>query len=147
MAEQAKKGWENPIAKQHVVGLGIGIVATFIFCFGYPGWFMSRSAAEEQRKAEGDEVRAGYCLASYLSSGVTAADAAKVRSKGTAEQAEIFVSTGHAPDLDAGRACGKALDRLTGETQVDAAIKKAVAAAAAVTARIAAAKQGDTKKN
>ena len=146
MAQQAKKGW-NPVAKEHVVGLGVGIVATAIFCFGYPGSFMSRSAAEEQRKTEGDKVRADYCLTSYLGSGVTAADAAKIRSKGTAEQADLFVNSGHAPNADAGRACGKALDQLTGETQLDAAIKTAVAATAARNAKIAAAKEGETKKN
>lgn len=36
MAEQAKKGFENPIAKEHMIGLGVGVVATAIFCFGYP---------------------------------------------------------------------------------------------------------------
>lgn len=147
MAEQAKKGWENPIAKEHMVGLGIGIVATAIFSFGYPGWFMSRSAAEEQRKAESDKVHAEYCLASYLSSGVTPAEAAAVRTKGTAEQAEILVKKGHAPNLDSGGACGRALDRLTTDSQVQDAIKNAMAAAAARNARIAAAKDSDTKKN
>ena len=147
MAEQAKKGWENPITKAHVVGVGIGIVATAIFSFGYPGWFMSRSVAEEQRKVEGDKVHAEYCLASYLSSGVTAEEAAAVRTKGTTEQAEIFLSKGHAPNIDSGRACGKALDRLTTSAQVEDAIKQAMATAAARTARIAAAKENDTKKN
>lgn len=147
MAEQAKKTWENPIAKEHVVGAGIGIVATAIFCFGYPGWFMSRSAAEDHRKAEIDKVRAEYCLASYLSSGVTAAEATEVKRKGTGEQAEIFVKTGHAPNEDAGRACGRALDQLTTQAQLDDAIKKAVTAAAARDAKIAAGKEGDTKNN
>lgn len=147
MAGQAKKVWENPIAKEHMVGLGIGIVATAIFCFGYPGWFMSRSAAADHRKVDGDKIRAEYCLASYLSSGVTAADAAKVRSKSGGEQAEIFVNAGHAPDVDAGRACGRALDQLTTEVQIDDAIKVAMATAAARTARIAAAKESATKKN
>ncbi|TWS96326.1 hypothetical protein [Reyranella sp. CPCC 100927] len=147
MAGQAKKVWENPIAKEHMVGLGIGIIATAIFCFGYPGWFMSRSAAADHRKADGDKIRAEYCLASYLSSGVSAADAAKVRSKGGGEQAEIFVNAGHAPDVDAGRACGRALDQLSTEAQIDGAIKSAMAAAEARTARIAAAKESGSKKN
>ena len=146
MAQQTRKGW-NPIAKEHVVGLGAGILATAIFCFGYPGGFMSRSAAEEQRKVEGDKVRADYCLTSYLGSGVTAEDAAKVRSKGTGQQAEIFVNSGHAPNLDAGRACGKALDRLTGQAQLEAAIKTAVAATTARNARLTAAKETETKSN
>lgn len=147
MAEQAKKAWENPIAKEHVIGLGIGIVVAAVFCFGYPGWFMSRSVADEQRKAEGDKVRAEYCLASYLSSGVTPVEAAKIRSKGTGEQAEMFVNAGHAPDVDSGRACGKGLDQLTTDAQMDGAIKKAMAAAAARDARMTALKTGDTRKN
>lgn len=151
MAEQAKQSWKNPITKAHVVGIGIGIVATAIFSFGYPGWYMSRSVAEAQRKVEGDRVHAEYCLASYLSSGVTAEQAATVRTKGTTEQAEIFLSKGHAPDMDSGRACGRALDRLTSSGQVEDAIKLAMAAAAERTARIAAAreaaKENDTKKN
>ncbi|TXL82167.1 hypothetical protein FHP25_00235 [Vineibacter terrae] len=147
MAAQATNGWQNPVRKQHMVGLGLGILATAFFCFGYPGWFMSRSAATEQRKTEGDKIRAEYCLASYLSSGVTAAEAGRLRSKGTGEQAEIFVNTGHAPDVDSGRACGRGLDQLTTDAQVDAAIKTALAAAAARDARIAAARESDTKKN
>ncbi len=147
MAEQAKNGRRNPVEKQHIMGVCVGILATAIFCFGYPGWFMSRSAATEQRKTEGDKVRAEYCLASYLGSGVTAAEAGKLRSKGTGEQAEILVNTGHAPDMDSGRACGRGLDQLTTDAQVDAAIKTAVAAATARSARIAAAKESDIKKN
>lgn len=147
MADQIKQGWKNPIAKEHVVGLGVGIVATAIFCFGYPGSFMSRSAAEEQRLAAGDTVRAEYCLSSYLASGVTAADAGKLRSKGTTDQAENFVRLGHAPNLDAGKACGRALDRLSSSDQIEAAIKTAMAASAARDARIAAAKADDLKKN
>jgi hypothetical protein len=146
MAEQARKGW-NPVAKEHVVGIAVGVVATAIFCFIYPGGFMSRSVAEESRRSEGDKVRADYCLNSYLGSGVTAADAAKVRSKGTNEQADVFVNAGHAPTVDAGKACGKALDQLTGEAQLEAAIKTAVAATTARNARLAAARESEAKKN
>lgn len=138
MVEKARKGWENPIAKQHVVGFGVGVVAMAIFCFGYPGWFMSRSAAEEQRVAQADQIRASYCLASYLGSGVTAEEAGKLRSKGTGEQADILVKTGHAPDVDAGRACGKQLDQLNTDAEIGEAIKKATMAAAARNAKIAA---------
>ncbi|TXL78821.1 hypothetical protein FHP25_07445 [Vineibacter terrae] len=147
MVEQSKKAWENPITKAHVIGAGVGIVATAIFCFGYPGWFMSRSAAEGYRTAAVDNVHAEYCLASYLSSGVTAAEATEIRRKGTSEQAEILVKTGHAPNEEAGRACGRALDKLSTDAQLDEAIKKAVAAAAAQDAKIAAGKEGDTKSN
>jgi hypothetical protein len=146
MAEGTKKGL-NPVAMEHVVGLGVGIVATAIFCFGYPGWFMARSVAEDQRKTEGDKIRAEYCLTSYLGSGVTTEEAAKVRSKSTGEQADIFVNAGHAPNVEAGRACGKALDQLTAEAQLGAAIKTAVAATAARNAKIAAAKESETRKN
>ena len=147
MAEQAKRGWVNPIKQEHVVGFGVGIVAMAIFSFGYPGWFMSRSAAEEQRKAEVSSVRAEYCLASYLASGVTAAEAAKVRAKATGEQAKTFVETGHAPDEATGMACGKKLDQLSTEAQLDAAIKKATAAAVAREAKMNAGTESSTKQN
>lgn len=147
MAQQTRKAWENPIQKQHVVGAAIGVVATAIFCFGYPGWFMSRSSAEQLRTAEADKVRADYCLASYLASGVTPAEAAKVRTKGTREQSDILVNAGHAPDTDAGSACGRALDKLSTEAQIDAAIKVATAAATARAERLAGAKQPATTKN
>ena len=146
MAQQTGRGW-NPIAKEHMVGLGVGIVATAIFCFGYPGSFMSRSAAEEQRRTEGDKVRADYCLTSYLGSGVTTEDAAKLRSKGTGEQADVLVNAGHAPNVEAGKACGKALDQLSGEAQLAAAIKTAVEATTARNAKLAAAKETEAKKN
>jgi hypothetical protein len=147
MADQAKTGWVNPVKQEHVVGAAVGIVATAFFSFAYPGWFMSRSAAGEQREAEVAKVHAKYCLASYLSSGVTAEQAADVRRKPTGEQSAIFVKTGHALDEDIGRACGKMLDQLSTDKQIEEGIKEATAAAAARNAKMTAAKDGGTKPN
>lgn len=136
MADQSKSGW-NPVRKEHVIGFGAGVVAMAIFSFGYPGWFMSRSAAEEQRVAEVSAVHAQYCLDSYLSSGVTTAQARELRSKATSEQAEKLVAAGHAVNEEIGRACGRQLDKLTTEAEMDAAIKKASAEAAARESKLA----------
>lgn len=132
MADQAKSGWNNPIRKEHVVGFGVGIVATAIFSFGYPGWFMSRSAAEEQRMAEVNAVHAAYCLDSYLASGVTVAQAKDLRTKATGAQADVFVKAGHAADEEIGRVCGRELDKLSTDALIEAAIKKAMTTSAKV---------------
>lgn len=118
---------KNPVTMGHLYALGIGVVATSIFCFGYPGWFMKKSTAAAEMQMQVSAVHANYCLDAYLETpGITAKEIKDLKSKATDAQADFLVEKQFAATKDIGRACGKQLDRTT-EAQIDEAVKKAMA--------------------
>lgn len=123
--------FNNPLLKGNgFVGLGLGAVLTLAAVFVWPGSYVSKSGAEADKQTAVASVQADYCLASYISTpGISGKEITELKGKSTDTQAEFMVKAKHAPDMAAGRACGRKLDRMTA-AEISAAEKKAATAAA-----------------